>query len=57
MSYSKFKGVKNGVEAEVLQFIPLGFLGEIQKVSIKNTTSKVKKLKLFSLIELCPLEC
>ncbi|UMB60977.1 glycosyl transferase [Lutibacter sp. A80] len=51
MSYTKFKGVKNGVESEVLQFIPLDFLGEIQKVSLKNTTSKVKKLKLFSFIE------
>ena len=51
MSYTKFKGSKNGVASEVLQFIPLGFLGEIQKVSLKNTTEKVKKLKLFSFIE------
>ncbi len=51
MSYTKFKGAKNGVETEVLQFIPLGFWGEIQKVSVKNTSSEVKKLKLFSFIE------
>ena len=51
MSYTKFKGAKNGVETEVLQFIPLGFWGEIQKVSVKNTTSEVKKIKLFSFIE------
>jgi cellobiose phosphorylase len=53
MSYTKFKSSKNGVQTEVLQFIPLGFWGEIQKVSIKNTSSEVKKLKLFSFVEWC----
>lgn len=51
MSYTKFKSSRNGVQAEVLQFIPLGFWGEIQKVSLTNKTSEVKKLKLFSFIE------
>ncbi|MGB5437839.1 MAG: glycosyl hydrolase family 65 protein [Maribacter sp.] len=53
MSYTKFNSAKNGVEAKILQFIPLGFWGEIQKVSLKNTTSETKKLKLFSFIEWC----
>ena len=53
MSYTKFKSSKNGVEAQILQFIPLGFWGEIQKVSLKNTSSETKKLKLFSFIEWC----
>ncbi len=53
MSYSKIKGSKNGIETEVLQFIPLGFWGEILKVSVKNTTSASKKIKLFSFIEWC----
>ena len=53
MSYTRIKGSKNGIETEVLQFIPLGFWGEVQKVAIKNTSSKVKKLKLFSFIEWC----
>ncbi len=53
MSYTKFKSSKNGVEAQILQFIPLGFWGEIQKVSLKNSSSKPKKLKLFSFIEWC----
>ena len=51
MSYTKFNSSKNGVSAEVLQFIPLGFWGEIQKVSLKNNTSEVKKIQLFSFIE------
>lgn len=53
MSYSKIKGAKNGVEAEVLQFIPLGFWGEVLKVQLKNTGTETKKLKLFSFIEWC----
>ncbi len=53
MSYTKFKGSKNWVEAEVLQFIPLGFWGEIQKVSLKNSSSNSKQIKLFSFIEWC----
>lgn len=53
MSYSKIKGSKNGIETEVLQFIPLGFWGEILKVSVKNTSGASKKVKLFSFIEWC----
>jgi cellobiose phosphorylase len=53
MSYTKIKGSKNGVTTEVLQFIPLGFWGEIQKVSLSNNSSETKKLKLFSFIEWC----
>lgn len=53
MSYTKIKGSKNGVSTEVLQFIPLGFWGEIQKVSISNDSTEIKKLKLFSFIEWC----
>ncbi len=53
MSYTKFNSSKNGVEAQILQFIPLGFWGELQKVSLKNTSSEIKKLKLFSFIEWC----
>ena len=53
MSYTKFKSSKNGIETNILQFIPLGFWGEIQKVSIKNTSSKTKKIKFFSFIEWC----
>ncbi|MRX65054.1 GH36-type glycosyl hydrolase domain-containing protein [Maribacter luteus] len=53
MSYTKFNSSKNGVEAQILQFIPLGFWGELQKVSLKNTSSETKKLKLFSFVEWC----
>ncbi len=53
MSYTRITGAKNGVEAEVLQFIPLGFWGEIQKLRLTNSSAEKKKLKLFSFIEWC----
>lgn len=53
MSYSKIKGAKNNIEAEVLQFVPLGFWGELLKVSLKNTGTTNKKIKLFSFVEWC----
>ncbi len=53
MSYTKIKGAKNGVEAEVLFFVPLKTWAEVQKVKLSNTTKEVKKLKLFSFVEWC----
>lgn len=51
LNYSKFIGEKNQVKAEVLQFIPLGFWGEILQLKISNDSENVKKLKLFSFVE------
>jgi len=51
LSYTKIKGAKNGIEAEILYFVPLHFHGEIQNLKLKNTSSEKKSLKLFSLIE------
>ena len=53
MSYTKFRSSKNKLDVEVLQFIPLGFWGEIQKVTLKNSSPGIKKIKLFSFIEWC----
>lgn len=51
MNYTIIKGVKNGIEAEVLYFVPLKTWAEVQKVSLKNTGIKTKKIKLFSFAE------
>ena len=53
MSYTQITGAKNGIEAETLFLVPLKTWAEIQKVKLTNTTSKVKKLKLFSFMEWC----
>ena len=53
LGYSKFKGVKNGVEANVLTFVPMNDRCEISRIKVKNTTSLTKELKLFSYVEWC----
>jgi Cellobiose phosphorylase len=53
MNYTTIKGVKNGVEAEVLYFVPLKTWAEVQKLTLHNTTQKVKTLKVFSFVEWC----
>ncbi len=51
MNYTKIKGEKNGVSAEVTFLVPLKTWAELQKVTLTNNTDEVKKLKLFSYAE------
>lgn len=53
LGYSRITGARNGVEIEVLYFVPLGAWAEIQKVKIRNTSDRPKSLKLFSFLEWC----
>ena len=53
MNYTRITGVKNGVEASVLFFVPLKTWAEVQKLTLKNTTNAAKTLKLFSFTEWC----
>ncbi|WP_346855359.1 glycosyl transferase [uncultured Draconibacterium sp.] len=51
MNYTKIKGVKDGVTADVLFFVPQNTHAEVQKLTLSNSGSDVKKLKLFSFTE------
>lgn len=53
LSYTTIKGSKNGLEAEVLFFVPLKSWCEVQKVKLTNTSGKKKSFKLFSFMEWC----
>ncbi|MCL2270813.1 MAG: glycosyl transferase, partial [Treponema sp.] len=53
LGYTIIKGSSRDITAEVTFFVPLGFNGEVQKVSIRNTGAEQKKIKLFSFIEWC----
>jgi len=53
MNYTKIKGSKNGIEAEVLFFVPLKTWAEVQKLTLKNSSKETKKIKLFSFEEWC----
>ena len=53
MNYTRITGSKNGVEASVLFFVPLKTWAEVQKVTLRNTGTEKKSLKLFSFAEWC----
>ena len=51
MSYTRIKGEKDDVSAEVLFFVPLKTHAEVQKITLKNNSNKIKNLKLYSFME------
>ena len=51
MNYTRIRGEKDGIAAEVLFFVPLRTHAEVQKLTLSNTTPGTKKLKLFSFVE------
>ena len=53
LGYTTITGSRNGVTASLLATVPLGFNGEVYKLTLKNGTSGEKNLKLFSFLEWC----
>ena len=53
MNYPRITGCKYGLEASVLFFVPLKTWAEVQKVTLRNTGTEKKSLKLFSFAEWC----
>ncbi|WP_010664588.1 GH36-type glycosyl hydrolase domain-containing protein [Marinilabilia salmonicolor] len=53
LSYTKIKGEKDGLEAEVLFFVPLKSWCEVQKMKLTNKSGQKKSFKLFSFQEWC----
>jgi cellobiose phosphorylase len=53
MNYTTIQGVKNGVTAKVLFFVPLKTWAEVQKLTLTNNSTGIKKLKIFSFTEWC----
>jgi cellobiose phosphorylase len=53
MNYTKIAGSKNGISANLIFFVPLNTHAELTKLTVTNTTDKVKTFKLFSFIEWC----
>ena len=53
LGYSRFSSSKNGVESDLLVFVPMDDTCEIQKLVLKNTSGEKKSLKLFSYVEWC----
>jgi len=51
MNYTTIQGEKNGVIAKTLFFVPLKTWAEVQKLTLTNKSSAVKKLTIFSFVE------
>jgi cellobiose phosphorylase len=56
MGYTKIVGAKNGIEVEMLLFIPPGENTEVWKTTVRNTGSSAKSVTLFSFVEFCLFE-
>jgi cellobiose phosphorylase len=53
LGYTQITGSKNDMTAQVVFFVPFGYNGEIQRLTLKNTSSAAKTVQCFSYIEFC----
>lgn len=53
LGYSVFTSTKNELTAEMTAFVPLNNNCEINRLTLKNTSSQAKDISLFSYIEFC----
>ncbi len=53
MGYSKFTSSKNGLEASLLAFVPVGDACEVNRLVLTNNSDAPKEISVFSYIEFC----
>ena len=53
LGYSRFHSEKNGLAADLLAFVPVDTACEINKLTLRNNSDKVKEISLFSYVEFC----
>jgi cellobiose phosphorylase len=53
LGYTSITGERNNLSVTQLAFVPLGFNGEVHKVTLKNKGNEAKKVSLFSFVEFC----
>ncbi len=53
MGYTRITGVKDGLKADVLFFVPLGHPCEVHRVRLSNTGIAPKRIQLYSFAEWC----
>ena len=53
LGYSRFKGSKNDLQAEVLQLVPPGFRGEVFCLKLNNTGQQEKNFSVYTYLEWC----
>ncbi|MDD2960138.1 MAG: glycosyl transferase [Lachnospiraceae bacterium] len=53
IGYSRFLSSKNGLKADLLNFVPMDATCEINQLTLKNETSREKQFQVFSYTEFC----
>jgi cellobiose phosphorylase len=53
LGYSKITTVKNHLKASQLAFVPKGYKGEIQYITLTNQSTVEKEISLYSYVEFC----
>ena len=53
MGYSQFTGSKNGLTAQLTDFVPMGDTCEINKLTLTNNSDAPKEFQVFSYVEFC----
>lgn len=53
LGYTSITGERGGISVNQLAFIPLGYNGEVHRLTVKNTGSASKTVSLFSFAEFC----
>lgn len=53
LGYTSITGERNGISVNQLSFIPLGYNGEVHRLTVRNTSAAEKKVTLFSFAEFC----
>ncbi|MNO42819.1 N,N'-diacetylchitobiose phosphorylase [compost metagenome] len=53
LGYTSITGERGGISVNQLAFIPLGYNGEVHRLTVKNTSSANKTVSLFSFAEFC----
>jgi cellobiose phosphorylase len=56
LGYTRIVGAKDGIEVEVLMFVPPGENVEIWKTTVRNVSGAAQNLTLFSFVEFCLYE-
>ncbi len=56
LGYTRITGAKDGVEVELLFFVPPGEAVEVWRTTVRNTGAAPKDLRLFSYVEFCLYE-
>jgi cellobiose phosphorylase len=53
LGYTRIRGSRNGILAELLFLVPLGETAEIHLLTLRNAGQKARSLQVFSFVEFC----